>query len=192
MSASLSPRARTVAFLPIGHIEGEVPRRVRMGLCQVLGVECAVLEFVPRPLAAYDYGRAQYRASAVLARAARERPAADAFVFALFAPDLFEEPYNFTFGEVDREHGAALLSLARLQPAFYGEPDEEDRLVARAIVEAVYQLGRLLGLGTCDDPTCPMTPSNGTADVDAKQPRLCPECEAALDALEHRANVDTP
>ena len=75
---------------------------------------------------------------------------------------------------------AAVISLARLYPEFYGQPRDPGRFKERAINEAVHELGHLLGLGHCPDPACVMAFSNSLADTDRKGPGFCQPCREKL------------
>ncbi len=82
--------------------------------------------------------------------------------------DLTVPGLNFVFGLADPARGAAVISLARLYPEFYGQPRDPRRFKERAVKEAVHELGHLLGLGHCPDPACVMSFSNSLADTDRR------------------------
>jgi len=51
---------------------------------------------------------------------------------------------------------------------------------ARAVKEAVHELGHTFGLDHCSDPRCVMHFSNMLADTDRKGREFCPSCRARL------------
>ena len=73
-----------------------------------------------------------------------------------------------------------VISLTRLRPEFWGDEPDKERFFQRAMVEALYQVGRLLGLSSCDDESCVMSAANGIGDVDKKQIDYCQSCRLGL------------
>ena len=73
-----------------------------------------------------------------------------------------------------------MVSIARLQTGADGKPADPERLRRRAQVEAVHELGHLLGLSHCADPRCAMFLSHKPSDADRKGPGLCTACRGAL------------
>jgi archaemetzincin len=72
--------------------------------------------------------------------------------------------------------GAALISTFRLQPAFYGMPDNEMVFRRRILTEAVHEIGHALELPHCEHPGCVMYFSNWIGDTDLKGPSFCYRC----------------
>ena len=99
----------------------------------------------------------------------------DALATAQVVPDL-----NFVFGEASAVSRAAVFSTARLDPRFYGEPEDEAILLRRAATEAVHELGHVFGLGHCTRPRCVMWFSNTRAETDRKGSEFCPRCAGGL------------
>jgi len=50
----------------------------------------------------------------------------------------------------------------------------------RALTEAVHEVGHLLGIGHCPQPTCVMHFSNSLYDTDRKGPTFCSRCQEFL------------
>ena len=94
--------------------------------------------------------------------------------------DLTVPGLNFVFGLADPASRGAVISLARLYPEFYGQPRDPGLFKARALKEAVHELGHLLGLGHCPDPACVMAFSNSLSDTDRKGPEFCARCREFL------------
>ena len=63
--------------------------------------------------------------------------------------DIFVPELNYVFGEAYTPGKAALISLWRLKPKFYGESAGPDVLVLRALKESIHEVGHTLGLPHC-------------------------------------------
>lgn len=109
-----------------------------------------------------------------------ESPVIDTKVLGVADVDLFAGGLNFVFGQAELPGSAAIISLCRLRPEFYGEPPNEALKRRRLLIEAVHELGHTFGLDHCDSNKCVMRFSNALADTDAKGYDFCFECLAAL------------
>jgi archaemetzincin len=134
---------------------------------------------LPLP-ASCSEGLSQYPGAPFLAALADARPPGDEVILGVTGVDLTAPGLNFVFGLADPRGRAAVISLARLYPEFYGQPRDPRRFKARAVIEAVHELGHLLGLGHCPDPACVMAFSNSLADTDRKGPGFCQACREKL------------
>jgi archaemetzincin len=94
--------------------------------------------------------------------------------------DLFTAGLNFIFGQAFIGGRECLISLARLRPSFYGQPDDADLFRERVIKEAVHELGHTFGLSHCGDPQCVMMFSNSLTDTDRKSSTFCLNCESSI------------
>jgi len=164
---------------------GPLPRQlvvdVATALQTVFGPPADVTAPQQRPAYAFNKDRNQYHATAVLRRLGPARGRDDqAPVLGLTDVDLFVPDAPFVFGEADRDARTAVVSVARLQNGPDGRPVDGDRLRARAQVEAVHEIGHLLGLSHCPDARCAMFLSHKPSDTDRKGPGLCSTCAGAL------------
>ncbi|MBO8174668.1 MAG: archaemetzincin family Zn-dependent metalloprotease [Thermococcus sp.] len=94
--------------------------------------------------------------------------------------DLYEEGLNFIFGLASPYLKAAIISLYRLKPEFYGERNRE-LLIDRSIKEAMHELGHVFGLDHCPNPKCVMHFSNSIIDTDFKGRDYCDKCIKKLE-----------
>ncbi|MEJ2253213.1 MAG: archaemetzincin family Zn-dependent metalloprotease [Nitrospirota bacterium] len=173
---------RRIDVLPIGFVEETVLAYVARALAGAFRVRREIRPGLRLGEDSYDPRRLQHNATALLERLARERSAGADRVLGVTEADLYAAGLNFVFGQADVRSGAAVISLARLRPEFYGEPHEEGLFRLRALKEAVHEVGHTLGLGHCKSPRCVMHFSNSLADTDRKGEGFCPRCrkEAAL------------
>ncbi|HCF62568.1 MAG TPA: peptidase M54 [Myxococcales bacterium] len=175
--------AGVVQLVPIGTASRALFRELAEPLAVTLGVETVVGSSLADPKYAFNKDRNQYHSSAILRRLAAMRAKKQIGVLGLTEIDLFVPELDFVFGESDRESGASLLSLTRLRPEFYGEPQDMDRVRARGRVELLHEVGHLLGLSHCEDARCPMFAAILAADTDRKTRALCSNCRAELARL---------
>ncbi|HVP27089.1 MAG TPA: matrixin family metalloprotease, partial [Candidatus Bathyarchaeia archaeon] len=83
---------------------------------------------------------------------------------------------NYVFGEAESPGKAALISLYRLKPEFYGKKPNTELFIERSTKEAVHEIGHTLGLNHCSNPFCVMYFSNSIFETDRKQSLFCNKC----------------
>jgi archaemetzincin len=133
---------------------------------------------MPIPKEALDNVRQQYRSDVILGKIhvyAEKRRAFDK-ILGIVNADIFVPNLNFVFGEAECPGKAALISLWRLNPEYYGGSPNVDLFVERSTKEAVHELGHSLGLGHCSNPFCVMYFSNSIFETDRKQSLFCNKC----------------
>jgi len=83
--------------------------------------------------------------------------------------DLYVPELNFVFGIALGKH--CIISLARLKG---------NKLMERAVKEAVHELGHCYSLHHCPNPKCVMHFSNCLEDTDIKEENFCERCKNLL------------
>ena len=169
----------TVRLVSVGSLPPALLGFLEEGLRRELGADVRMGGNLPLP-ASCPEGLSQYPGVPFLAALAAARPPGDEVILGVTGVDLTAPGLNFVFGLADRGSRAAVISLARLSPEFYGQPRNPRRFKARAVIEAVHELGHLLGLGHCSDSACVMFFSNSLADTDRKGPGFCQPCREKL------------
>jgi len=163
-----------VLVVGLGDLPPRLAPEVAAGVKAALGLGWRPGPSLDRPAYAFNEARRQYHAPAILRRLGALRSAPRVPVLGLLEGDLFlPDDGEFVLADADREAGAAVVALGRLGV----EPGAVRR---RVQVEAVHGLGHVLGLSTCGDGKCAMSPSRDAADSDRKGPGLCASCRAAL------------
>ncbi len=156
-----------VQLLPF---EGTEPRDLETLIDELaqVGIGATTLPKANIVAPSYNPQRRQYNAEILLDRV---RLAPGHCILGVTNRDLYVEGLNFVFGLADSPGKAAVISLYRLSAG-----TDESTFRARAVKEAVHELGHTRGLGHCPDPRCVMAFSNSLADTDRKGKEFCSRC----------------
>jgi archaemetzincin len=169
-----------IGILPIGQADTGILMQIKEKLARVFtDTMCGVIdEKLPLREEDFDKKRKQYRSNAILSEiqgyAAKKTDLNR--VLGVVDTDIFVPELNFVFGEAVCPGKAALISLWRLKPEFYGDAPNMELFSARTLKEAVHELGHTLGLRHCPRSSCVMHFSNSISDTDIKQSLFCDQC----------------
>jgi archaemetzincin len=169
-----------IGILPIGEVDAIVTLRIQEKLLKVFpDTTCLIIgEQLSLSERAFDKKRKQYRSHVILSElqgyAAKKKGASR--VLGVVDVDIFVPELNFVFGEAACPGKAALISLWRLRPEFYGAAPNMELFTERLLKEAVHELGHTLGLRHCSRSSCVMYFSNSIFDTDKKQSLFCDQC----------------
>ncbi len=171
------------AVLCFGKVDRDLVGRVKEDLVTIFEEPEFVMvdADLPVPAEAFDQERRQY-GSRLFLESIRDFAEKNGFDRALGIVDLdlFTSGLNFIFGQADSPGKAAVISLWRLRPEFYGKRPDDEVFVERIIKEAVHELGHTLGLKHCDNPYCVMYFSNSIFETDRKRSLFCNKCYARI------------
>jgi archaemetzincin len=179
-----------IGILLVGKVQPEVCTDLAEALPKIFpDTACAVVEpALPVPVEAFVKARSQYSSSVILKQVRLFAAGTSHFdrVLGVVDVDVFASGLNFVFGEAYSPGVAALISLWRLRPSFYGETGGADAFAFRVFKEAVHELGHTLGLQHCQKATCVMHFSNAIVDTDKKESLFCQQdyLQASL-AIKH-------
>ena len=123
--------------------------------------------------------RHQWDARALLDWLAAQAGAGE-LVLGLTGWDLALPIFSHVFGLAQDGGHAAVVSLARLDPAFDGLPPDAERWQGRTVGVALHELGHLAGLKHCLQAECLMRFAGTVEKADARGQAFCPSCAAAL------------
>jgi archaemetzincin len=176
-----------IHVLRADNVDPAIASRLRDGLSTTFQEgECTLLtETLMIPKGAFDRTRRQYRSNVILESVdelARRQTASER-ILAVVDVDIFVPPLSFVFGEAKCPGRAALISLFRLRPEFYGQASDVEVFLERVEKEAVHEVGHTLGLEHCSNPFCVMHFSNSIFDTDRKQSFFCSKCQMKVGTL---------
>jgi archaemetzincin len=177
MPAAAAPLS--IRLIAVGAVPPAMMGFLQEGLRRELGADVRLGESLPMP-ASCPEGRKQYPAEPFLEVLAAARPPGPELVLGVTGVDLTFENFNFIFGLADAQTHCAVITLARLYPEFYGQPRDPRLFKERALKEAIHEIGHLMGLHHCSNPTCIMFFSNSIVGTDRKGPGFCQECRKLL------------
>jgi archaemetzincin len=168
-----------IGILLVGKTDSEILNRIAENL-RIFFIEAEIAiksEVLPIPEEAFSKTRQQYRSDIILnaVRGIAEKSGL-VRVLGVADVDLFVPRLNFVFGQAECPGKAALISLFRLRPEFYGRPSNAQVTIDRAMKEAVHEIGHTLGLKHCANPFCVMYFSNSIFETDRKQSLFCNKC----------------
>jgi archaemetzincin len=169
-----------VGIVAVGAVAPEVLDRIAQGLTRIYPdtIATVIVESMALPPTAFDKKRNQYNSTIILNKM-RPHPSGKrsfAPVLGVVDLDIYASGLNYVFGEAFTPGKAALISLWRLKPEFYGADEDLSLYDMRVLKEAVHEVGHTLGLQHCPRSFCVMHFSNSIFDTDRKQSLLCDQC----------------
>lgn len=141
-----------------------------------LGVEARCGEHTFLLFPAFDQQRGQYHATRIWEQLLHARAEARNKLLVLTEYDLFIPVLTFILGEAQLAGRAGIVSICRMNEAFYERPPNDELLFQRLCKETAHEVGHLFGLHHCYVPQCVMGPSTNIEGVDLKGWRYCFSC----------------
>jgi archaemetzincin len=175
-----------INILPVGKIAPKILVGLQVGLVKIFpDTICSVVKDSLLCLdQAFNKNRKQYNSSLILNDLGVFAAKREEYhrVLGVVEVDLFASGLNYVFGEAFVLGRAALISVKRLKPEFYGEKPDTGVFMLRTQKEAVHELGHTFNLQHCPRTFCVMHFSNSIFDTDKKESLLCDQCylQAAL------------
>lgn len=169
-----------IYILPLG--------RLRVGLCQEIAERISeffpfpvrILDPVEEPRYAHVSTRRQYSSTAILEEITKIPPSEEGKIIGITNVDLCTPVLTFVFGATQLSGRAALVSLFRLRPEFYGLGVDDELFFERALKEVIHELAHSFGLIHCKRPACIMYLANTIKNVDQKDLGFCASCKDLL------------
>ena len=163
----------------IGAVTPPVLERAAAISRELLGFAPAIEDGHIDPAPFLDASRRQYRADLALS-ALRGSGRPGERVLGVTALDLCLPVLTYVFGFAELGGIAAVVSVHRLDPRFYGSPEDPGVMLERLEKEVVHELGHVCGLTHCADRRCVMASAHDVGEIDIEDPGLCAECRSKL------------
>jgi archaemetzincin len=174
----------TIYLLPVGHMDLETRRTVRL-MAEFAHVffdsRVTLLPPAKLPQEAYVRRRGQYDAAVILNRMAYHVPDDALALVAITSADLYSGQLEFAFGLASLSRRVAIESLHR-----YGTPGTPE-FTRRALKSFAHETGHVFGIRHCIFYRCCMNGSNSLAESDGQPLHYCPLCH---DKLRHALGFD--
>lgn len=184
-----APRRLRVVVLALP--AGVAPDRLAALVSRHVALPCVLDTRPPAPNCLELPGRNQCDARALLDWLDTGREAHE-WVLGLTGHDVSLPIFSHVFGLARQGGGTALVSLARLDPAFDGLPADARLWCARIRAEALHELGHVAGLTHCHAPSCVMRFAATVSKADARGAAFCATCHAHLPTWLRRAPSGSP
>lgn len=180
MTIVSSKRDRRILLVGFGQIDKSVFQILGSELPKTFPYKVIFTATLPIPAEAYYRRRHQYFSPIFIKKLKSVPHKPGDLILGIVDVDLFVPGLNFVFGQADPQSCAAIISLTRLRPSFYGGKENSQLFARRVLTEAVHELGHTLGLPHCSNRRCVMYFSNSLMDTDIKGYKFCPQCQAKL------------
>ena len=191
---------RTIYLLPIGDFPEETSpplEEIRAYAAAFFQLEVKLLpayvphdlEFSPRKNA--RSGQRQVLATDVMKFLQTKLPPDAYCLLGVTMEDLYPEPsWNYVFGQASLAERVGIYSLARYDPAFWGDERGkayQDVILQRSCKVLAHETAHMFGLQHCIYYGCVVNGANHMVENDAQPQHLCPVC---LRKLHYAASFD--
>jgi archaemetzincin len=174
MAPASEGEVREIHLLPIGALPRGTVDALAAGLSRRIAVPCRSRAARAAPPVLLR-GREQVDADALLASLDTDL-IPGAVLVGVTALDMAIPIFTFVFGRATTPGWKAVVSLARLDPLFYGLGPSPATLLSRAEAEVLHELGHVAGLAHCRDAQCLMSFAGSVEKADARGTTFCAEC----------------
>lgn len=174
------PCHQPLAVVAVGSVAPNVAERAASVCREVLGFSSRHASACLDPVPFFDPRRRQYRADQILAGLKTLAVQPHEVVLGLTDCDLFLPILTFVFGCAELAGNAAVVSVHRLDPRFYGEEPDPGLILERTEKEVLHELGHVLGLTHCRDRRCVMAGAHEVGMVDLEDPVFCANCRRTM------------
>lgn len=172
-----------IYVLPVGDVRDDILKRIIPCLEERFLYRFRVLPPIPVETQAYNVIKRKYLSSALCETIRSCFPQDAKYVLGITDVDTYENYSNFVYNNFNNDNKVGLISIHRLNPAFFTQSSESDVFFQRILKEATHEIGHLLGFMHCFNSNCVMYFSYSTGDTDKKGTFFCMECEKKLNRM---------
>lgn len=172
-----------ICILPLGEVGLVFFKKLKEDLEGGFDFEVKLEDKIEIPDYAYDESRDQCDSRIILNELKTKKFIGAERVVAVTDVDLFTKNLNYIFGRAESSGKICLVSVKRLDPAFYKQKVVEDLFYNRVLKEVIHELGHTFGLKHCKNEKCVMYFSNTVEDTDNKGVEFCEECQKAYEYM---------
>jgi archaemetzincin len=166
-----------IKIVPLGEVNKKILEKIIEELKITYRMIGEVTNIEKLPTSAFNTFRNQYRSDELLNFLEKHY---EGRILGITKEDLYTEGLNFVFGQAKMRGRVAIISICRLDPTFFHQPEDEEFFEKRIIKEVIHETGHMLGLGHCDKRACVMSFSNTVGDTDKKSKYLCDMCKLQM------------
>jgi archaemetzincin len=166
-----------IKIVPLGEVNKKILEKIIEELKVTYHMIGEVTNIEKLPTSAFNAFRNQYRADELLNFLEKHH---EGRILGITNEDLYTEGLNFIFGQAKMRGNVAIVSICRLNPTFFHQPEDEEFFEKRIIKEVIHETGHMLGLGHCNKRACVMSFSNTVGDTDKKTKYLCDMCKIQI------------
>jgi archaemetzincin len=166
-----------IKIVPLGDVDRKILEKIIEELKITYRMIGEITNIEKLPNSAFNAFRNQYRSDELLDFLEKHY---EGRVLGVTKEDLHTEGLNFIFGQAKMKGRVAIISICRLNPMFFHQPEDEGFFEKRIIKESIHEVGHMLGLGHCNKKACVMSFSNTIGEVDKKTKYLCDMCKLQI------------
>ena len=166
-----------IKIVPLGEVPEPILEKVRDELKSTYHMVSEITRVEILPKSTFNRFRNQYRSNQLLDFLEKKY---EGRILGITKEDMYTEGLNFVFGQAKMKGRVAIISICRLDPTFFHQPEDEGLLEKRSVKESIHEIGHVLGLPHCNKRGCVMNFSNTVGEVDRKTKYLCDMCKLQL------------
>lgn len=171
---------KSIILITCGHFDKSITTSIANDIQQLFHYPVLVRECSFDIANFYDAGRRQYDANQVMKLVSERVPYYTFKAIGVFRVDLFIPILTYIFGQAVLNGNIGIASLYRLRNELYGLPPNQLLMIERFRKVVIHELGHTFGLIHCLTTNCIMRSSTYVEDIDQKELRFCPSCQAKL------------